>query len=115
MFGSDKAAPPAKLVLQILQYRYWETRLCRGVLTVLAHGIGPSDLDLQHLRSSIRRIGLAARIYRTPPRDHAHKGYSLIRYPGEAGVALQHLGAIVRREASFGVRPNISAWLAAHH
>ncbi len=39
---------------------------------------------------------------------------SLIKYPGEIGVALQHLGILVGREAHARIWSNIIAWLAAH-
>jgi polyhydroxyalkanoate synthase len=39
---------------------------------------------------------------------------SVIKYPGETGVALQHLGILVGREAYARVWPNILTWLARH-
>jgi polyhydroxyalkanoate synthase len=39
--------------------------------------------------------------------------FRIIRYPGERGVCLQHLGVLVGREAHAQVWPQITDWIAA--
>jgi polyhydroxyalkanoate synthase len=38
----------------------------------------------------------------------------IIKYPGETGVGLQHLGVLVGRQAHARVWPEIIAWLKGH-
>jgi polyhydroxyalkanoate synthase len=56
-----------------------------------------------------------------PPRsiapfiDAMPGGYArLIKYPGEAGVGLQHLSVLIGRQAHAMVWPEIISWLHAH-
>jgi len=111
----DEAPLPGKLVHQILEWLYRENRFCRGVLTVLGRRIGPSCLDLPTL-AVVNTADEVAPLASIEPFLEAlpTKDVSLIKYPGETGVALQHLGVLVGREAYASVWPNILAWLAAH-
>jgi len=111
----DEAALPGKLVHQILEWLYRENRFCRGVLTVLGRRIGPSCLDLPTL-AVVNTADEVAPLASIEPLLEAlpTKDVSVVKYSGETGVALQHLGVLVGREAYASVWPNILAWLAAH-
>jgi len=111
----DEAALPGRLVLQILEWLYRENRFSRGVLTVLGRRIGPSDLSLPTL-AVVNTADEVAPLASIEPFLEVlpTKDTSLIKYPGETGVALQHLGVLVGREAYSSVWPNILAWLTAH-
>lgn len=111
----DEAPLPGKLVQQIVEGLYRENRFCRGTLTVRDRTLGPSCLDLPTLavvNTSDEVAPLASidpLLEAMPTRDVA-----VIKYAGETGVALQHLGILVGREAYARVWPDILAWLAAH-
>jgi polyhydroxyalkanoate synthase subunit PhaC len=112
----DEAPLPGKLVHQIVDWLYRENRFCRGALTVLNRAIGPSCLDLPMLAvvntaDEVAPLASIEPLFKAvPTRD-----VSVIRYAGETGVALQHLGILVGREAYARVWPSILTWLAAHH
>jgi polyhydroxyalkanoate synthase len=111
----DEAPLPGKLVHQIVKWLYRENRFCRGTLTVLNRTIGPSCLDLPTL-AVVNMADEVAPLASIEPLLDAMPttDVSVIKYAGEAGVALQHLGILVGREAHARVWPNILAWLAAH-
>jgi polyhydroxyalkanoate synthase len=111
----DEAPLPGRLVHQIAEWLYRENRFCRGALTVLGRTIGPSCLDLPTL-AVVNTADEVAPLASIEPLLDAlpTKDVSLIKYPGEIGVALQHLGILVGREAYARIWPNIIAWLAAH-
>lgn len=111
----DEAALPGRLVRQILEWLYRENRFCRGVLTVRGRAVGPSCLDLPIL-AVVNMADEVAPLASIDPLLDAlpTKDISVIKYPGETGVALQHLGILVGREAYASIWPNILAWLAAH-
>jgi poly[(R)-3-hydroxyalkanoate] polymerase subunit PhaC len=109
----DEVPLPGRLVHQIAEWPYRENRFCRGALIVLT--VGPSCLDVPTLAvvntadEVAPLASIEALLDALPTKD-----VSLITYPGEIGVALQHLGILVGREAYARVWPNIIAWLAAH-
>jgi polyhydroxyalkanoate synthase len=111
----DEAPLPGKLVQQIVEELYRKNRFCRGTLTVGERTLGPSCLDLPTLtvvNTSDEVAPLASiepLLEAMPTRDVA-----VIKYAGETGVALQHLGILVGREAHARIWPDILAWLAAH-
>ncbi|UWU75472.1 alpha/beta fold hydrolase [Bradyrhizobium huanghuaihaiense] len=111
----DEAPVPGKLIYQIAEWLYRENRFCRGTLTVLGRTIGPSCLDVPTLAvvNTADEVApldsIEALLDALPTKD-----VSLIKYSGEIGVALQHLGILVGREAYARIWPNIIAWLAAH-
>ena len=111
----DEAPLPGKLVQQIVEGLYRENRFCRGTLSVRDRTLGPSCLNLPTLAvvNTSDEVAPFASIEpllgAMPTRDVA-----IIKYAGEIGVALQHLGILVGREAYARVWPDILAWLAAH-
>lgn len=111
----DEAPLPGKLVHQIAEWLYREDRFSRGVLTVLGRTIGPSCLDVPTL-AVVNTADEVAPLASIEPFFAALPTHdiTLIEYPGEIGVALQHLGILVGRDASARTWPKIIAWLAAH-
>ena len=111
----DEAPLPGKLVQQIVEGLYRENCFCREKLTVLNRTLGPSCLDLPTLAviNTSDEVATLASIEplleAMPTRDVA-----IIKYAGETGVALQHLGILVGRQAYARVWPGILTWLAAH-
>jgi polyhydroxyalkanoate synthase len=111
----DEAPLPGKLVYEIVEWLYRENRFCRGTLDVLGRTIGPSSLDLPTLAVINTADDVAPLASIQPLLDAMPtKNVSVIKYPGETGVALQHLGILVGREAYAHIWPEIVAWLAAH-
>jgi len=111
----DEAPLPGRLVHQIAEWLYRENRFCRGALSVLGRTIGPSCLDIPML-AVVNTADEVAPLASIEPFLDAlpAKDVTLTKYPGEIGVALQHLGILVGREAYARIWPNIIAWLAAH-
>lgn len=111
----DEAPLPGRLVHQMAEWLYRENRFCRGALTVLGRTIGPSCLDVPTL-AVVNTVDEVAPLASIEPLLNAMptKDVSLIKYPGEIGVALQHIGILVGREAHARIWPKIIAWLAAH-
>lgn len=110
----DEAPLSGKLVHQIIEWLYRQNRFCQGTLPVQGRSIGLSNLALPTLAV----VNMADDI--VPPASvepllEAVRGadVQLITYPGEAGVALQHLGILVGREAYARVWPKILSWLDA--
>jgi polyhydroxyalkanoate synthase len=111
----DEAPLHGRLFRQILERLYRENQFCQGVLTVLGRRIGPSCLDLPIL-AIVNIADEVAPLASIEPFCEAlpSKDVYVIKYPGEIGVALQHLGVLVGRDAYASVWPKIIAWLAAH-
>jgi polyhydroxyalkanoate synthase len=111
----DEVTLPGKLVHQIAEWLYRENRFCRGALTVLGRTIGPSCLDIPTLAVVNTADEIVPLASIEPLLDALPtKDVTLIKYPGEVGIALQHLGILVGREAYARIWPQIIAWLAAH-
>ncbi len=111
----DETPLPGRLVRQMVEWLYRENQFCRGTLTVLGRGIGPSCLDLPTLavvntQDEVAPLASIEPLLAALPTNDV----SVIRYDGEIGVALQHVGILVGREAYAKVWPDILAWLAAH-
>ncbi len=111
----DETPLPGRLVHQMVEWLYRENRFCRGELVVQGRTIGPSSLDVPTLAvvntaDEVAPIASVEPLLEALPTDDV----SLIRYDGEIGVALQHVGILVGREAYAKVWPDILAWLAAH-
>jgi polyhydroxyalkanoate synthase subunit PhaC len=111
----DETPLPGKLVHQIAESLYREDRFYRGALVVLGQTIGPSCLEVPTLAvvNTADEVAPLASIEpfldALPTRD-----VTLVKYPGEIGIALQHLGILVGREAYAQIWPKIIAWLSAH-
>lgn len=111
----DEVPLPGRLVREMLERLYRENEFCRGILTVLGRRIGPSSLDVPTL-AVVNTADEVAPLASIEPLLEAMptKDVAAIKIPGETGVALQHLGVLVGREAYASVWPDILAWLVAH-
>lgn len=110
----DEFPLPGRLVHDILQSLYSENRFCDGTLRIGNKTVGPSCLQV----ATLTVINTADAI--APPRsiepffDTAPKGrVRMIEYPGESGVALQHLAPLVGFRAQTSLWPEIISWLEA--
>jgi polyhydroxyalkanoate synthase subunit PhaC len=108
----DEVALPGKLVSQIVQWLYREDRLCRGTLQVGNKTVGPSSLRVPTLAiintadEVTPATSVAPFIERITARD-----IRLIEYPGEVGVALQHLALLAGHQAYARIWPEIISWI----
>jgi polyhydroxyalkanoate synthase subunit PhaC len=111
----DEVAVPGKLVHQITQWLFRENRFCRGTLEVCGAVVGSSSLSVPtfavvNTADEIAPLtSIKACIDAMPVTDAR-----IIKYPGETGVGLQHLGVLVGRQAHARVWPEIIAWLKGH-
>lgn len=111
----DEVPLSGRLVHEILRWLYHENRLCKGTLQLAGRMVGPSSLQLPVLVvvNNADEVAPAASvrpfIEAVPGRD-----ILVLEYPGEIGVALQHLGILVGRRAYAQVWPEIIAWLQSH-
>ena len=108
----EEVALPAKLVREIVDELYRENRFCRGTLKLRGALVGPSTVSVPTLAvvNTADEVAPPASIEpflaAMPTRD-----VQIIRYPGEVGVCLQHLGILVGRKAHEQVWPQIASWL----
>ena len=110
----DEVALPGKLVHQIIDDLYRDNRLFRGELMVRDVAIGPARLTAPTLAvvNTSDDVAPPAAIEPFVAAMPAGSG-QLIRYPGEVGVGLQHLGILVGRKALAEVWPQIISWMRA--
>jgi polyhydroxyalkanoate synthase len=110
----DEAPLPGKLVYEIFQWLYRENRLCLGKLAVAGKAIGPRHLDVPTLAVANTADDVAPVASIKPFLDAMPtREVRLIEYPGETGVALQHLGVLIGRHAHARVWPEIVQWFAS--
>jgi polyhydroxyalkanoate synthase subunit PhaC len=109
----DEVALPGKLVSEIVEWLYRENRFCRGVLQVGGQTIGPKNLSAPTL-AVVNTADSVAPVHSVSPIGEAlGEKFGILEYPGETGVALQHLGILVGREAHAQVWPKIIDWIKA--
>jgi polyhydroxyalkanoate synthase len=111
----DEVPLPGKLVHQIIDRLYRDNCLCRGTLKVNGTLVGPAGLSVP-TRAVVNTadevaplVSVEAFVDAMPARD-----VEIIKYPGEVGVCLQHLGILVGRQAYARVWPEILSWLNSH-
>ncbi len=108
----DEMALPGKLVREIVDALYRENRFFRGTLNVGGKTIGPSDLSVPILAVVNTDDTVAPLSSLDPVRDVASSNnFHIIKYPGETGVCLQHLGILVGRQAFARIWPEIVKWI----
>jgi polyhydroxyalkanoate synthase len=108
----DEVPLSGRLAREVLSWLYGDNRLCSGTLEVGGKRIDPARLGLPILAVTNTADDVA------PPQSvrpflEAMPGADCrqIEYPGEAGIVLQHLGALVGREAFARLWPEIIAWI----
>jgi polyhydroxyalkanoate synthase len=108
----DEFALPGRLLEDVVERLYREDRFIAGTLAVGGRKATPRALDmpiLSTLRPKSRVIPPATIL---PLHEAAHHPRNhLIRYDGERGVTLQHVGILVGRQAHAAVWPEILTWI----
>jgi polyhydroxyalkanoate synthase len=107
----DEVALPGEFMGQVLDWLYREDRFCRGVLPVKGRMLGPSDLSTPTLAVVDAADEVAPRAAVEALLAAAPAASGILEYPGETGVALQHLALLIGRHARTTVWPRIVAWL----
>ena len=112
----DEVALPGKLVHAIIEDLYRDDRLFRGKLAVRDAVIGPARLTARTLAvvNTGDDVAPPSAIEPFLAAMPAGKGH-VIRYSGEVGVGLQHLGILVGPKARAEIWPQIVAWMRAPH
>lgn len=108
----DEISLPGLLLQQIIDWLYRENRLCRGVLQVGGAHVDPTTLSAPAL-AIVNTADEIAPLASLKPFTEAlpSRTVSIIEYPGEVGVSLQHLGILVGSEARAKVWPHVISWL----
>jgi poly[(R)-3-hydroxyalkanoate] polymerase subunit PhaC len=108
----DEVALPGKLVSEIVEWLYRENRFYNAVLDLEGRTIGPQDLETPTL-AVVNMADLVAPLNSVRPLGDilGPARFRIIRYGGERGVCLQHLGVLVGREAHAHVWPQIIDWI----
>jgi polyhydroxyalkanoate synthase len=110
----DEVALPGKLVNEIVEWLYRENRFGRGVLEIGGQTIGPKNLSAPTLAVVNTADAVAPAASVSPIGEVlGPETFSLLEYPGETGVGLQHLGILVGRQAHAEVWPGIIDWIKA--
>lgn len=111
----DEVPLPGKLVYQIMQWLYRENRFCRGLLQIRERCVGPANLSVPtlavvNIADDVAPLASIKPCLEAMPASDVH----IVEYQGEVGVAVQHLGVLVGRQAYAQVWPEIIAWLKGH-
>jgi polyhydroxyalkanoate synthase subunit PhaC len=109
----DEFPLPGRLVHEVLEWLYREDRFRAGSLRIDGRVVGAPSLRCPTLAvvnaaDAIVPPASVTQFFDLMPRGYAH----LIEYPGEVGVAFQHLAVLVGRQAHAEVWPRICAWLS---
>ncbi|HEU4350819.1 MAG TPA: alpha/beta fold hydrolase [Burkholderiales bacterium] len=109
----DEFALPRRLVAELATHIVRENRFVRGTLEVAGRSAAPTRLTAPLLCVLDRRCRLA------PPESvlpfvqaAASRAKTLLDYEGDIGVALQHVGPLVGRNAHALLWPKIVDWIA---
>jgi len=110
----DEVPLPGKLVHQLIERLYRENRFCRGELKIGDKLIGPQTVSVPTL-AIVNTADDIAPLDSVKPfiESVATSDTRIIEYPGEIGVALQHLGVLVGQDAHAKVWPEIISWIDA--
>jgi len=110
----DEVALPGKLVSQIVEWLYRENRFHRGALEIGGRTIAPKELSAPTL-AVVNMSDLVAPLNSVRPIAEmlGPERFDIIKYPGERGVCLQHLGVLIGRQAHAQVWPQITDWIKA--
>jgi polyhydroxyalkanoate synthase subunit PhaC len=108
----DEFALPAQLFEDVVERLYRRDEFMAGTLDVGGSRIGPSTLVTPMLNVINPRSALIPAQSVVPFHEAAaSRTKALLHYHGDAGVALQHVGALVGRNAHRTVWPHVLAWL----
>jgi polyhydroxyalkanoate synthase len=108
----DEFALPGRLFADVVEWLYRDDRLMRGTLDMEGQRIGPGQLRTPLLSVYDPRSAVV------PPQSviafheaAAGKPKKLLQYEGDVGVALQHVGVLVGRNAHAVIWPAVFEWL----
>lgn len=108
----DEFPLPSRLVREVLEWLYCENRFCAGSLQIDDKLVGPRCLccptiAVVNTADAIVPSASVAEFIELMPQGYGH----LLQYPGEPGVALQHLALLVGHQAHASVWPKFIARL----
>ena len=108
----DEFPLPARLVHEVLEWLYRENRFCAGSLRIDGKIVGATSLRCPTIAVVNTADAIVPPPSVSPFVDLMPPGYGhVVEYPGEVGVALQHLAVLVGRHAHATVWAKIIAWL----
>jgi polyhydroxyalkanoate synthase len=110
----DEVPLPGKLVHQLIEWLYRENQFCQGQLKIGSHLIGPQSVSVPTL-AIVNTADDIAPLDSVKPfiESMATRDARIIKYPGEIGVCLQHLGLLIGQDAQAQVWPEIISWIDA--
>jgi polyhydroxyalkanoate synthase len=109
----DEFALPGKLFTEIIELLYRNDALMRGRLRIDGKRIGPRDLTVPLLNVIDPRSAVIPPQSIIPFHDAAaSRSKKLLRYEGDTGVAIQHVGVLVGANAHAHIWPAIFDWLS---
>jgi polyhydroxyalkanoate synthase len=108
----DELAMPARLFRDVVVDLYRDDRFYEGTLMMVGRRVGPPNVAVPILAvvNPFNRDVPPPSTLRFLDRTLA-PSKALLEYAGEPGVALQHVGVLVGREAHLTVWPRIVAWI----
>jgi polyhydroxyalkanoate synthase len=110
----DEFALPRQLVAELAVQIVREDRFARGTLEINGRRAVPTSVTAPLLCVLDRRCTLVPAEAMLPlVRAAASRDKTLLDYEGDVGVALQHVGALVGRNAHALLWPKILEWIAA--
>ena len=111
----DELAMPGRLFEEVLERLYREDRLATGTLQVGDRRVGLDGLRIPVLAvdNPVGRVVPPASILDGLARMPPDVPRRVLRYEGERGPALQHLGPLIGPEAHVRLWPEILDWVAA--
>jgi polyhydroxyalkanoate synthase subunit PhaC len=110
----DEFALPAQLFEDIVEQLYRRDELMAGTLTVAGSRVGPETLVSPMLNVvNPRSVVIPPRSVVPFHEAAASRTKALLYYHGDIGVALQHVGVLVGRNAHRTLWPQILDWIDA--
>jgi polyhydroxyalkanoate synthase len=112
-WACDELPMARPLFGEVIEKLYREDRFLRGSLSIGGRRVGPELVQAPLLGVVDPHCRLVPPRAVRPFLEAARNAESaIIEYGGEAGVALQHVGMLVGREAHRTLWPTILEWLA---
>ncbi|HYH22471.1 MAG TPA: alpha/beta fold hydrolase [Azospirillum sp.] len=108
----DEFAMPARLFEDVVERLYREDRFARGTLRLGARTVGSAAIACPVLAAVDPRSTVIPAASTLSALSGASE-VRVLRYGGDRGVALQHVGVLVGRSAHESLWPEIVAWLYA--
>ncbi|WP_019140179.1 alpha/beta fold hydrolase [Noviherbaspirillum massiliense] len=111
-WACDEFPLPGRLFAEILEWLYRDDRLMKGNLLLGSRPIGPRDLRAPLLNVIDPRSTIIPPQSILPFHDAAAStAKKVLRYEGDIGVGIQHVGALVGSRAHARLWPAIFDWL----